>query len=142
MNRGLSATFGLFLCLTVTEASAQEAKPGLDLKSYAEDMMRCGHEDVWDICKQCVNDAWNGAQVPWELFCEYLTETGFSAEVRAACDEEQSQSRPTKLSWCMTIQPDDRVQPVKPRLWDRSQIVESTRLKQDGSVARLRRSHP
>jgi hypothetical protein len=106
MKRSFSATLALFVCLHVTEASSQEVTPELDFQVYAEDMMRCGNENVWDICKQCVNDAWNGAQVPWAEFCEFLTKTGVSAERRAACYEEQSQSRRHKLSWCLTIELD------------------------------------
>lgn len=105
MNRILSATLGLCVGLHLDTASSQEVKPGLDLQGYAEDMMRCGNEAVWDICKQCVNDAWNDAQVPWDEFCKYLPVAGVSAEAHAACSGLQSQSRRHKLNWCLTIEP-------------------------------------
>jgi hypothetical protein len=113
MKRYLTVTVGLLLSMRVSEASAQEATPALDLQGYAQDIIRCGNEDVWDICKRCVNDAWNVAQVPWTDFCEFLAKRGFSADAQSACTAEQSQTRAHKCKWCLTIEPSKKSQPHK-----------------------------
>lgn len=58
MTMRSTAMFGMCFFLHASAAQSQEAGAKLDVKGYAEDVLACGNEEHWDVCKQCVTQVW------------------------------------------------------------------------------------
>ena len=58
----LTAILGMCSFLTVPAAQSQETSPQLDVKGYSEDILSCGNEEHWDMCKQCVTQVWTNSK--------------------------------------------------------------------------------
>jgi hypothetical protein len=88
------------VCFFLDVAAAQAQERRLDIEGFAHDILACGNESRWDICKLCVTRAWNNDRAPWSYFCDFLEESGFPVAMQHSCSSQRDKLSRQQAKWC------------------------------------------